>query len=195
MFMMKHLKNINNTEKDKAKRSNRQLCRFNFSISQFFNFSILLSAFVTAVSCSSIDCPLNNLVATNWQLLNPDGTEYTLTDTLTISTTRTDGQDSVLINRLTGKTGFSLPVSYSQAADVLFFEKKDTLGNITTDTVSVAKEDKPHFESVDCGPSFFHKLTGVSHTRHAIDSIVINYPDVNYDTSKKHLRVYFTPRN
>lgn len=158
-------------------------------------FSFFTSLFLAA-SCSSIDCPLNNLVYTNWQLLGADGTEYILADTLTISTKRTDGNDSVLINRDVNISSFSLPISYSQAEDVFFFETKDSLGNAAIlDTVTVAKEDMPHFESVDCSASFFHELTGVSHTRNAIDSIVINYPAVNYDTSKKHLFIYFRHRN
>lgn len=159
----------------------------------FISFSTSL---LIAVSCSSIDCPLNNLVYTNWQMLDADGNAYVLADTLTISTNRTDGSDSVLINRDVNASAFSLPISYSQAEDIFFFEMKDSLGNeAVTDTVAVAKEDLPHFESVDCSPSFFHKITSVSHTRNAIDSIVINYPDVNYDTSKKHLYIYFRHRD
>lgn len=161
---------------------------------------LLLFSFFTslllAVSCSSIDCPLNNLVYTNWQFMDADGNVFTLVDTLTISTTRTDGNDSVLINKDVDITEFSLPISYSSAEDVFFFEMKDSLGNAAiTDTVTVAKEDIPHFESVDCGASFFHEITGVSHTHNAIDSIVINYPDVNYDTTKKHLYIYLRPRD
>lgn len=52
--------------------------------------------------------------------------------------------------------------------------------------MTIEKENKPHFESVDCAPAFFHKITSVSCTHNAIDSITINNQDVNYDTSKKH---------
>jgi len=174
----------------KARGEKRDMLKPYLLPSSFFT-SLLL-----AFSCSSIDCPLNNLVYTNWQLLDAHGEVYTLADTLTISTKRTDGNDSVLINRDVNAKAFSLPISYAQAEDVFFFEMKDSLGNAAVfDTVTVAKEDMPHFESVDCGPSYFHKITSVSHTRHAIDSIVINYPDVNYDTSKKHLYIYFRHRD
>ena len=92
-------------------------------------------------------------------------------------------------------TEFSLPISYAHPQDVFFFEMIDTLTKATTyDTVTVTKEDHEHFESVDCSPSYFHTITAVSSTNHAIDSIVLIYPDVNYDTSRKHFNIYFRHR-
>lgn len=164
-------------------------------------FSLFTRSFIACftllvTACSSIDCPLNSLVYTQYQLMTPEGRVDTLADTLTISTARTDGNDSVLINKDVRATEFSLPISYAQAQDVFFVETKDTvLKQVTFDTITVAKENMPHFESVDCGPAFFHKITSVSTTTNAIDSIVINNPDVNYDTSKKHFLIYFKPRN
>lgn len=156
----------------------------------------VVTSLLLAVSCSSIDCPMNSLVYTQYQLLDAVGRVDTLRDTLTISTTRTDGNDSVLINKDVNITSFSLPISYSQEQDIFYFELKDSLGNMPLiDTVRVTKENLPHFESADCPPSFFHKITGVSSTNNAIDSIVVNYPDVNYDTSKKHFNIYFKHRN
>lgn len=150
-----------------------------------------------AASCSSIDCPLNSLVYTQYQLMTPEGRVDTLADTLTIYTKRvTDGSDSVLINRNVRTTEFSLPISYSQAQDVFYFETIDTVTKVTTtDVVTITKEDHPHFESVDCAPLYFHTITGVSTTNNAIDSIVIINPDVSYDTSKKHLYIYFKHRD
>lgn len=151
---------------------------------------------VSITACSSIDCPLNSLVYTQYQLRNAAGLVDTLYDTLTISTQRAiDGNDSVLVNRNVKTTEFSLPISYAHPQDVFFFETIDTLTKATTyDTVTVTKEDRPHFESVDCSPAYFHTITGVSCTNNAIDSIVINYPDVNYDTSRKHFNIYFKHR-
>ena len=156
-----------------------------------FFVSVLLT-----VSCSSIDCPLNSLVYTQYQLMSPDGTVDTLADTLTVSTTRIDGSDSILINKNVRTTELALPISYSQPQDIFFFETIDTLLKTTTlDTVTITKEDHPHFESVDCSPLYFHTITGVSTTHNAIDSIVINSPDVSYDTSTKHLYIYFKHRD
>lgn len=160
---------------------------FTFSPFYFFTFLPFLA------SCSSIDCPLNSLVYTQYQLRNAAGEVDTLsTDTLTISTTRADGNDSVLLNKSVRTTAFTLPISYEGQQDVFFFELKDTLTKVNTiDTVSVMKENTPHFESVDCAPAFFHTITSVAHTNHRIDSIAINNPEVNYDTSKTHLYIYF----
>lgn len=150
-----------------------------------------------AASCSSIDCPMNSLVYTQYQLMRPDGRVDTLADTLTISTQRTaDGSDSVLINRNVRTTEFSLPISYAQPQDVFYFETIDTVTKVkTVDVVTVTKENHPHFESVDCAPSFFHTITDISTTHNAIDSVVIKNPDVNYDTSKKHFYIYFKHRD
>lgn len=159
---------------------------------------LLAAAFVLlAASCSSIDCPMNSLVYTQYQLMTPDGRVDTLADTLTIYTNRTtDGSDSVLINRNVRTTEFSLPISYAQPQDVFYFETTDTVTKVTTtDIVTITKEDHPHFESVDCAPLYFHTITDVTTTHNAIDSIVIKNPDVSYDTSKKHLYIYFKRRD
>lgn len=161
-----------------------------------FPLYILAFMLVSISSCSSIDCPMNSLVYTQYQLRTSDGLVDTLHDTLTISTQRAiDGNDSILINRNVRTTEFSLPISYAHPQDVFFFEMIDTLTKATTyDTVTVTKEDHEHFESVDCSPSYFHTITSVSSTNHAIDSIVLIYPDVNYDTSRKHFNIYFRHR-
>ncbi len=156
-------------------------------------YLLILSFFMAA--CSSVDCELNRLVYTQYGVLNAAGEADTLFDTLTISTNRIDGSDSVIINRNERTTGFSLPISYAQPEDVFFFEMKDSFGTVRYDTVKVAKEDMMHFESVDCTPSYFHTLTGVSYTTNNIDSITITNPDVNYDTSKKHFNIYFKHRD
>lgn len=160
-----------------------------------FTFYALTVIILTTVSCSSIDCPMNTLVYTQYQLRNAAGAVDTLRDTLTVSTVRTDGSDSVLINRDINVTEFSLPISYTGTQDIFYIETTDTLTRRPTlDTITVTKENTPHFESVDCSPTFFHTLTGVSCTHNAIDSVVIIHPDVDYDTSRKHFNIYFKHR-
>ncbi|MGI6233439.1 MAG: DUF6452 family protein [Prevotella sp.] len=143
----------------------------------------IVAACMLMVACSSIDCPLNNVVYTNYILSGPVDT---LTDTLTISTTRRDGFDSVIINKQVNTDSFSLPISYGGDEDVFFFNVNGTM-----DTVRVSKTNEPHFESVDCGLNYFHTLTGVRFTRHTIDSIVIHQPKVNYDVTQQHFFIYF----
>ncbi len=134
-------------------------------------------------ACSSVDCPLNNTVYSNYKLM---GKVTTLTDTLTILTKRQNGSDTVLINQQVNTDSFSLPVSYGQEVDELYFHT-----NALRDTVWVSKTNEPHFESVDCGLNYFHTIQGVRFTRNAIDSIVIKHKEVNYDVSKQHFYIYF----
>ena len=193
---MQKSKSNGNTQKQMSKNPLTRRMKF----SAFSPLSLLPAVLVVIMltglaACSSIDCPLNSLVYTQYQLMNAVGRVDTLADTLTISTKRTDGNDSVLINRSVRTTEFSLPISYSQPQDVFFVETIDTLTKtVTLDTITVEKVDRPHFESVDCSPSYFHTITAVGTTHNAIDSVVINNPDVDYDTSRKHFNIYFKHR-
>lgn len=153
---------------------------------------LLFIAVTIMVGCTTFNCPLNNTVYTKYKL---GGDIKKLKDTLTISTTRIAGTDSVLINRDVNVDSFMLPISYSQPEDILYFEMRDTLHHIYIDTIKVQKENFPHFESTDCGPSYFHKITGVTTTHNRIDSIVINHKDVNYDATKAHFIIYFGNRD
>ncbi|MDT3387280.1 MAG: DUF6452 family protein [Bacteroidota bacterium] len=143
----------------------------------------MLFTMLVMASCSSVDCPLNNTVSANFQL---EGNVTKLTDVLTISTLLHNGNDSILLNQLQSAQKFSLPMSYGQDEDVLFFQT----GTIK-DTVWIAKENHPHFVSVDCGVNFFHTVTGIRYTRNALDSIVINQKEVTYDALPTHFYVYF----
>lgn len=134
-------------------------------------------------ACSTVECPLNNSVYANYKLA---GNVTTMADTMTISTRLQSGADSILINKQVNTDSFSLPVSYGQDEDVLY-----VYTGALKDTVRIQKTNRPHFESVDCGINYFHSLTGVSFTRHAIDSIVINQKEVTYDASQKHFYIYF----
>lgn len=155
---------------------------------------VALAAMLTA-ACSSIDCPVQNTVSTVYGLYKSDGTADTLHgDTLTISTTRRDGNDTVLLNRCVNATGFSLPISNGAKTDTLVVELKDS-ATVTTDTLYVDKDDQPHFESVDCSMAYFHTLTGLRWTSNAIDSVTINNRNVNYDASTQHIHLYLKPRH
>lgn len=150
--------------------------------------SLCLFCLLAMTACTSIDCPFNHTVATTYLL---KGEVDTLTDTLTITTKRLDGLDTVLLNRSVKTDSFSLPMSYVRAEDVLVFTLTDTTNTVTRDTVWVSKTNRPHFESVDCALSYFHTITGVKSTNHAIDSIIIKNTEVTYDASKGHFHIYF----
>lgn len=182
-----------------------------------FSFLLPLSSFLLLfLSCSSIDCPMNTTVSTKYALYKSDGTADTLRDTLTVITLqRIADHDPVALNRSVNTTTMDIPISYQSDEDVLYFVRSfpylyettvineegievDTileLAAYVTDTVTVVKTNRKHFESIDCTPLFFHTIRNVTYTRNAIDSIVINNPEVNYDPSKEHFRVYFKSRD
>lgn len=162
---------------------------------------IMLVAAVAA--CTTIDCPVQNMVYTVYNVMNADGTAGALdTDTLWVWSQRADGTDTVIsthteddleLNCYFGPSAssFQLPISYTQPEDELYMLVGDTAGARYLDTVRIKKEDLPHFESVDCQASYFHKITAVATTHNIIDSIVINNPNVTYDATNAHFNIYF----
>ena len=158
-------------------------------------YAILMVALL--VSCSSIDCSVNNLVRTKYQFYSSSGDSLNLLDTMTVVTMRVDGSDTIIydanddvvFNKGVGISSFHLPISYSHPEDVLVFSfYRDSLH--VTETVWVKKDDYPHFESVDCNASFFHNLTNIRYTQNCFDSIVIVNPSVTNDDKVLHVRIY-----
>lgn len=139
-------------------------------------------------SCSSIDCPVQNVVSVQYEIRDKAGEPLAITDSLSVISERKDGQ-YVSLNRLIGQSAFSLPISYAHPEDVLFFCFKDSLKTLV-DTVWIKKDDIPHFESVDCSAAFFHELTNVRHTHNAIDSLVLINTSVTYDVNTIHFYLY-----
>ena len=161
--------------------------------------AFLISHFSFLISCSSIDCPVQNTVYTAYNLMKADGTPDTMgIDTLWVWAVRSGMTDTLLINRLCGPkaTSMKLHISYDQPEDVFCFVLKDTVkaNPYILDSVRIRKEDYPHFESVDCQASFFHRITSVSCTHYFIDSIVVNNPHVNYDATNAHFYLYLKAR-
>lgn len=150
---------------------------------------LLLVVLMTA--CSSIDCPVDATVTTQYQIKNSDGTEHTLSDTMTVTSVRSDGKDTILYNKGIGISKFALPVSYTHPEDVLVFQFDNSNNNLhITDTLWIKKYDYPHFESVDCNTTYFHTITDVKYTCNYIDSIVINNSSVTYDSQTVHFYLY-----
>ena len=149
---------------------------------------LFLIGLAFVVSCSTIDCPVDNLVETRYRFLNTAGDSLVLMDTLSITSMRADGEE-VLLNRKVGMATIQVPISYSHPEDILVFNVYNNEYSIV-DTVWVKKDDIPHFESVDCNASFFHTITGVRYTTNFIDSIVINDPSVDYDKTTIHFYIY-----
>ena len=160
---------------------------------------LYLMLVMMVAACSSIDCPVDNVVETRYTFMDSEGEKLVLPDTMMVRTTRADGKDTIIFNSGIGIDHFALPISYSHPEDILFFSFDNTVvvDDFTyslhlKDTVWVKKDDYPNFESVDCNSVFFHTLTGVRYTRNYIDSIVIKNPSVTYDPYTVHF--YFYPK-
>ena len=152
---------------------------------------LLFAFLLLAAACSSIDCPVENVVATVYKLKKSDGTADTLKDSMTVISRRINGKDTAVLKYSVNTTLFQLPVGYTNPVDTLFFVVKNG-ATLYRDTVYVKKENQPHIESVDCKMSYFHTITGVTLGSHnIIDSIVIKKTAVNYDLSSEHFHIYF----
>lgn len=146
--------------------------------------------------CNSNDCPLNNTVrlVCGFYTANGDST-ITVSDTITVSV-----RDSVILNRAVAAATISLPMSYAGDADTLVFLYTPAGSESSaTDTLIVSKTNEPHIVSLECGTSVFHVINDVSHSRrtpdetyrYAIDSVVINNSNVNFD-AQENLKIYFS---
>lgn len=150
----------------------------------FYHAIILLSL----SACTTIDCPLNSIVQTAYLL---QGDVETLLYILTVSTPRIDENDTVVLNQISAVDSFILPISYTHPVDTFYFDTQTTTGAQFLDTITITKEDHQHFQSVDCAASYFHTLTKVETTHHAIDSIAIHAHHVTNNIREAHVYLYF----
>ena len=152
--------------------------------------TIALIALTAMTACTSIDCPVENNVATLYKLQEADGTQDTLHDTLTVLTRLARGVDTVILNKSVETTSFQLPISYTNAADTFTFVRKSDTRELT-DTVWIEKTNLPQFESVDCKLVYFHDVTSLRHTRNGIDSISVKKGRIDYDSNTENFHIYF----
>ena len=149
-------------------------------------------------ACTNIECPLNNTVYATYNIYGTDSLKsFSITDTLTVTAV---GTDSVLYNKGIGISTFTLPMSYTGAADTLLFTWTDTSGNTGTDTLVIAHTNRVHFESLDCNTTVFHTVTGVkwsvseaSSSPMQIDSVEVINPEIDYN-GNENFRLYLSAR-
>ena len=139
-------------------------------------------------ACSSIDCPLNNVVYLKMTLDDGSGR---MSDTLDVIAHRPILGDTTMVNSLVEAGSAWVEMSYAQDVDVLILSRHDSLWRTSTDTLYVEKSNQPHFESVDCAPTYFHEIKSVSHTHHGLDSAVLYKTTVDYDTTRTNVKLYF----
>lgn len=146
-------------------------------------------------ACSSIDCPLSTAVSAKYLFYDSDGGKSTvMKDSLTVTAM---GSDTVIYNRGINLSELDLPMSYRNAADTLVFHFGGSDAS-RTDTLIVGHTNQAHFESIDCSPTMFHKITSLQLLRGAasskitrIDSVAVNNSNVNYN-AVENFKVYIT---
>lgn len=157
--------------------------------------ALLLIFSACMVACTSIDCPVQHSVMAHYAVMTSDLTAAdTLRDTLSVTTKKMDRKDTLLLNQAIGVTSFSVNVSYTNPEDTLFFQFKN-YPYMAVDTVWMKKENTPHFESVDCSASYFHSITAIRTTHHAIDTVTINNPSIDYDPQRVHFHLRLKSHN
>ncbi len=149
---------------------------------------ILVIAIILIVACDNIDCSYMNTVYTTYQIKQGEEKIDTLKDTLSISTKRRNGTDSLVLNKAVGATAFDLPISYVNLKDTFVFYRKGE--RVIFDTVVIEKTNIPHFESVDCSPKYFHEIIDVAYTQNGIERIDVKNTQVTYEP-KDHFYIYF----
>ncbi len=157
----------------------RQLCPFLLAVT-----AIILG------SCSSTDCPLNNVVQCHYTFYSSETKKaVAYTDTLSVVTA-----DSVVLNKLVNSQTFALPISYGMAEDTLHFQFR-TPERTDNTRIIVTHTNTPHFVSLECGTSYFHQITRVTTSSDSsspiIDSVIVSNKDVNYNQNE-NIRIYLS---
>ncbi len=119
-------------------------------------------------------------------------TTLTLTDSLSI---RGIGVDSFLYYNAAIKEPLNLPLNKLTDLSEFVFSFKDTLNNIVSDTVSIYYENHEQYLSFECGCINTFTIDSIMSgtTNHYIDSIVINFKEVN-TVNVENIKIYRSRR-
>ncbi|MBP5770005.1 MAG: hypothetical protein J6W75_01415 [Bacteroidaceae bacterium] len=151
---------------------------------------------LSLVSCDNLSCPLENTVESVYGFYATSrtangtfepGAAISIGDTLTIYAAN---RDTILANRLIGKSSVSLPVSYYADVDTLLFVFSDADGRSTSDLVYIHKRNIHHWDAPSCPVHLWHEVTAVASTHNLIDTILISNPHINYD-GNENFQIYF----
>ncbi len=85
---------------------------------------------------------------------------------------------------------FALPLS-PNADSSAYIVIADTAALGVRDTVVFRYRHTLIFLSNACGYTYFYTLTGVSHSRNALDSVAVLDPAVTNDADPEHIRLYY----
>lgn len=154
---------------------------------KFRNY-IQIALVLLAVGCSDNNCPLESSVYCNFGFYDSEGTAVVSNDTIDVYVKRYLKGDSIVVNKLTGKNSFQVPMSYYGSSDTIVFKYASLFRN---DTVILTHESYPHVDLPECGTKYFHTLQDVRllNSGAAIDKIEIEDPAVNYQ-GNENIKIY-----
>ncbi len=140
-------------------------------------------------ACEVENCPPNALSFAHFSFVDQYGRAVSYTDTLSVYGQTVSGETVVndtLINRETGVSELSLPLSYgTQTRFILRYN------NRTEDILTISHRNIPYFMNLDCGTMMFYEVTGAESTARMLDSLVITNPNID-NNEKENFRIYFT---
>ena len=143
----------------------------------------LVTLLLTA--CNGTDCVINNTVRATALFYSEEGRPVQVTDTLTVSVCRPQG-DSIILNRKRGATEFTFPLSYGGEVDTMVLH----FAYGVKDSLFIRHDNTPYFVSLDCGTAMFHRITDVRCSHRLLHSVVISEPQVNYN-EQENLQILF----
>lgn len=145
----------------------------------------LIAMSLLLCACQENNCTMENSVVCRYSLLDSEtGMESPLQDTLSIFTTK----GKRIINRAINTSELQLPMSHTLPCDTLLLHFTSETAQ-ATDTIIVSKTNIPHFESLECGTSYFHEISNISLKPRknpvdgltTLDSVRIVNTHINYD--------------
>ncbi|MBR4297881.1 MAG: hypothetical protein IKT82_06810 [Bacteroidaceae bacterium] len=145
-------------------------------------------------SCTEVECPLDSVVVMTCGLYDAESHDK-LSSPQTLSITPA-GKDTLLLNAAQDIQSFVLPLKMGATCDTMLLHFSDTWEYTVTDTIYIHHENLPHFESVECPSTIFHKINNVtwgneknSQLNTTIDSVVIVRPLVDYN-DVENIQIY-----
>lgn len=154
--------------------------------------TVIASLGLTA--CSSINCPLDNIVV--WTMTFYDSETEEAIKLPTYLSVDAEGAGNIY-NKGNGINLMELPMSISAPTDTLYLRwQTEEDAPAVTDTLYVSHTNDPHFEAIDCPAAIFHTITDVHLKPHAdadfpvsIDSVAILRHQVDYN-DVENIRLY-----
>jgi hypothetical protein len=97
--------------------------------------------------------------------------------------------DSILVNAQANVQEMLLPLRYTKETTIFVLHYGDE--GEQKDTILITHHNTPHFVSLECGYDMQQSVTGVTYTRHVLDSIFVR--NINLDVNgQENFRLFYT---